>query len=113
LYLIFGRFWIDAKQRARMYHGIANERIIIISGLLQRSIRSSNIDTLTDVSLTEKSDGSGTITIGPSNPWHGWFGGSYWPGAGQYAGPALELIDDARQVYETIRDAQRDAKKRP
>jgi hypothetical protein len=113
LYLIFGRFWVDAKQRARTYYGVTNERVIIISGLFHKSIKSLNIDTLTDVSLTEKSDGSGTITIGSSNPWHGWFGGSNWPGAGQYASPALELIADARQVYETIRDAQRDAKKRP
>ncbi len=111
LYLIFGRFWVDAKQRASMYYGVTNERVIIISGLFRRSIKSLNIDTLTDVSLTEKSDGSGTITLGPTYPWHGRFGGFNWPGAGQYSTPALELIDDARQVYETIRDAQRDAKR--
>ena len=111
LYLIFGRFWVDAKQRAKTYYGVSNERVIIISGLFRRSINSLNIDTLTDVSLTERGDGSGTITLGPTNPWHGWFGGSNWPGAGQYSAPALELIDNARHVYETIRDAQREAKK--
>ena len=111
LYFIFGRFWVDAKQRARTYYGVTNERVIIISERFRRSIKSLNIDTLTDVSLTEKSDGSGTITLGPTNPWPGWFGGSYWPGTGQYSTPTLELNDDARQVYETIRGAQRNARR--
>ena len=89
LYLIFGRFWVDARQRYKTYYGVTNERVIIISGLFRRSIKSLNIDTITDVSLTEKSDRSGTITLGPSHPWHSRFGGSNWPGAAQYSAPAL------------------------
>jgi len=111
LYLIFGRFFVDAHQRNRTHYGITNERIIIISGLFRRSVKSLNIETLTDVSMSEKSDGSGTITLGPNHPMYGWFGGSNWPGAGQYCAPSLELIDGARNVYETIREAQREARK--
>ena len=111
LYLILGRFWVDAKRRAKTYYGVTSERVIIISGLFRRSIKSLNIDTLTDLSLTEKGDRSGAITLGPTNPWHGWVGGSNWPGAAQYSSPTLEWIDNARHVYETIRDAQREAKK--
>jgi hypothetical protein len=110
LYLMFGRFWVDARQRAKTYYGLTNERVIIVSGQFRRSIKSVNIDTLTDVSLTEKSDGSGTITLGPMPPWHHWFGDSSWPGGGDFASPSLEFIDNARQVYEKIRDAQREAK---
>jgi hypothetical protein len=111
LYLIFGRFCVDAKQRAKTYYGVTNERVIIVSGLFGRSIKSLKIDTLADMSLTERSDGSGTIALGPLNAWHGWFAGSSWPGAGQNAPPALEFIDNARQVYETILEVQRDARR--
>jgi hypothetical protein len=41
---------------------------------LRRSIKSLNIETISDVTLTEKSDRSGTITLGPSHPWQGWLG---------------------------------------
>jgi hypothetical protein len=111
LYLIFGRFLVDARQRAKTYYGVTNERVIIVAGLFRRSIKSLNIDTLTDVSLTEKRDGTGTITLGPIPPWHGWMSGASWPGAGQYAAPALEHVDNARQVYDVIRTAQRDARR--
>ena len=111
LYLIFGRFFVDAQQRKKTHYGITSERIIIISGLLRRSVKSLNIETLADVSMTEKADGSGTIILGPSHPMYGWFGGSNWPGTGQSYVPSLELIDNARNVYETIRDTQREARK--
>jgi hypothetical protein len=111
LYLIVGRFFADARQRAKTYYGITSERIIIISGLFRRSVKSLNIETLSDITLTEKSDGSGTITLGPTHPMLGWLGGASWPGTQQYSPPGLDLIDDACSVYETIRAAQRDAKK--
>lgn len=110
LYLIFGRFFADAHQRSKTFYGITNERVIIISGLFSRSIKSLNIEMLSDISLTEKGDKSGTITLGPNSPWHDWFGGASWPGVGKQCAPMLELIDDARTVYEIIRDAQRQAK---
>lgn len=112
LYLIVGRFLVDARQRAKTYYGVTDERIIIISGLYQRSIKSLPIDTLADLSLTEKADGSGTITLGPTHPMHGHYVGTPWPGANQFSPPSLEMIDDAKQVYDTIRDAQQEAKRR-
>ncbi len=112
LYLIVGRFFVDARQRSKTYYGVTDERAIIISGLFRRSVKSLNIDTLTDVALTEKTDGSGTITLGPTPPWHNLMGGSNWPGSHQHAVPSFEMIDDARQVYEILRKSQRDAKGR-
>jgi hypothetical protein len=72
LYLIVGRFFADARQRAKTYYGITSERVIIISGLFRRSVKSLNIETLSDITLTEKSDGSGSITLGPTHPMLGW-----------------------------------------
>ena len=109
LYLIVGRFFVDARQRSKTYYGVTDERAIIISGLFHRSVKSLNIAALNDVALTEKHDGSGTITLGAALPWQTWFGGSGWPGSRQYAIPSFEMIDNARQVYEIIRESQRDA----
>jgi hypothetical protein len=111
LYIMFGRFWVDARQRAATIYGVTSERVIIISGLLSRSVKSLNIDTLTDVSLSEKSDGSGTITFGSVPFMHSWYMNSGWPGTGQYAVPSFDLAADARDVYEVVRNAQRESKK--
>jgi Bacterial PH domain len=72
LYLIFGRFFVDAKVRARTFYGVTNERIIIINGFFSQQTKSLQLRTLTDVSLTQRPDGSGTISFGPA-PFHGWF----------------------------------------
>jgi hypothetical protein len=63
-----------------------------------RGIKSLTIDTLTDVSLTERAGGGGTITFGsmPFGSW--WYAGAGWPGFGQAVVPNFDLPDDARGV---------------
>src|SRR6266850_5154513 len=53
LHLIFGRFLLDAKQRSNTFYGVTNQRIIIVSGISSRKIKSLNVRTLSDVSLDE------------------------------------------------------------
>jgi uncharacterized membrane protein YdbT with pleckstrin-like domain len=65
LIFVFGRFIIDAKLRENTYYGITEDRIIIKSGVFRKSVKSLNIKTLSDIEFDEKSDGSGTINIGP------------------------------------------------
>ena len=107
LYLVFGRFIVDARIRERTVYGITNERIIIVNGLFGRRTKSLNLRTLSDVSLTERSDGSGTITFGPTYPFGQWFASGSWPGAGPYAPPAFDMIDRAKEIYDLIRPTQR------
>jgi len=109
LYIVFGRFIVDARTRERTYYGITSERIIIVTGLFSRRTKSLNLRTLSDISLTERPDGSGSITFGPTSPFGQWFPAGSWPGAGQYAPPAFDMIERAKGVYETIRDAQKTA----
>jgi hypothetical protein len=109
LYLIFGRFIIDAKQRSKTYYGVTNERVIIISSLFGKKIKSLDLRTLNEISLDEKSDGSGTITFGPAPVRYQWFGGIQSPSRGQQSVPAFEMIQKAKSVYETVRSAQRQA----
>src|SRR5262249_50119634 len=66
LYIMFGRFLLDVRQRAATTYGVTSERVIIISGLFSRAIKSLNVATLTDLSLSERSNGGGTITFGPA-----------------------------------------------
>lgn len=107
IFFVVGRFMWDAKTRQNTYYGVTNERVIIVNGLFARRTKSLNLRTLSDISLTERSDGSGTITFGPQHPMGYWFPAGSWPGAGQFAPPAFDLIEQAKPVYEIIRQAQR------
>lgn len=107
LYMVVGRFWIDARQRANTYYGVTNERVIIISGLFRRSVDWLLIDVIKDMSVTVRSDGIGTVTLGRRSPWNLWMIGPESPPIGLHF---LELIDNARQVFDTICDAQSEAR---
>ena len=113
LYIIFGRFIVDAKQRARTFYGLTSERIIMVSGVWRRTVKSLNLETLNDISLTEKRNGGGIIMFGQI-PWLFalWESSGGFPGMPQFGGRTFELSDDVRQIYEKIREAQRTALQR-
>lgn len=107
IYIVAGRFFVEARQRAATHYAVTPLRVIIASGLFTRKVKSLNLKTLSDLSLSQQGDGSGTITLDSQNPFAFAFGGmSSWPGAEQYLGPRFDLIAQAREVYETIRKAQ-------
>ena len=108
LYLVVGRFIVDARTRERTFYGVTSERIIIVSGLFSRQTKSLQLRTLSDISLAERADGSGTITFGPQHPMAQRIP-SGWPGAGQYAAPAFDMIERAKETYNLIRQTQRTA----
>jgi Bacterial PH domain len=110
LYLIIGRFWLDSRQRAHTFYGVTSERVVIVSGLFSRQTKSLSLETLSDVTLTERSDGSGTITFGPLPPFYGWYATAGWPGFGYPFVPSFDLACEVRPVYEIIQRAQRAAK---
>ncbi len=104
LYFVIGRFLVDRKQREKTTYGITNERVLIVSGVLRRAVKSLNLRTLSDVTMTERGDGSGSITFGPINPNSWWAEGmGGWPGIP--SSPAFERIADVKAVYETLRSA--------
>jgi hypothetical protein len=108
-YLVAGRFLVDALRRAKTSYGVTNERVLIISGIFQRTVKSLNLRTLSDITLRERRDQRGSISFGGSAEWL-WFmsGIDVWvPGAGD--SKSFEYIRNAKQVYEQIRGAQRAA----
>ena len=108
LYLIIGRFIVESKQRAKTFYGLSNERVIIASGLFRKNVKSLNLKTLTDVSLSESSNGFGSISFGNSMPFASMFSGMSWPGMSQQIGPRFDLISEAKEVYNQIRDTQKE-----
>lgn len=101
VYITIGRFFADAWRRGRTSYALTTERIIIRTGA---SIKSLSLRTLTDVTLTERPDGRGTITFGPTPYLSTMYGGMRWPGRTQP--PMFELIPGAREVDAQIRKAQ-------
>ena len=103
IYFMVGRFWADAKRREKTYYGLTDKRILIISGILNQSVKSMDVLRLPELTLSEKADGRGTITFGQKNPWN-WFDGMPVPGMGNYMPSMFETIDNAKDVYQKIRE---------
>jgi len=107
LYLLIGRFFVDAAQRRRTDYALTGERIVIVSGLVSRSVRSLALRSLEQVDMSERASGQGTITFGRSA--FGSFALPGWPGMKGYQPPMFEMIPDVAAVAKLVRDAQRAA----
>ena len=108
IYLMFGRFIYDAVNRGRTFYGLTSDRLIMISGVFRPTRHSVPLRNLTDVSLTERRSGHGTITFGQMGMMM-----PYWrnqaPGPYPYNMPVLDLVPDAREVYGLLQEAIRQA----
>jgi len=62
LYIIIGRFFVDARIRRATAYGVTSDRVIMISGFPRRTVKSVSLLSLSEISFAE--DGSGTITLG-------------------------------------------------
>lgn len=103
-YISIGRFFYDAMLRKNTVYGITNTRIIIKSGVFKPSVSSFNINTIQNLGLDEKSDGSGNVKLeADKTPFSG-FNVAGWPGAKQT--PQIELIQNVRNVYNLILQQQ-------
>ena len=109
LYIVVGRFFVDARIRANTAYGLTDRRVVILKGLLTRSVTSLPLRNLQDVSLSERSDRSGTIHFGRAPTFAGWYQGLHWPGTGRYQVPSFEMIPEAKRVHDQLMEAQRQA----
>ena len=105
LYFIFGRFIEDLARRACTIYAVTDRRAILLTNFFGHNVRSLRLRGLTEINLSKKSDGRGTITFGPANSSMDWARG--WPGAGRNTNPAFEGIARAQDVLKIIRDAQK------
>ena len=107
IYVTAGRFFADAWRRGRTSYFVTSSRIVIVGGTFTPSTKSLLLTTLSDVSMTERPDGTGTITFGATNPMFAMYAGMSWPGVPQV--PSFEMIPDVRRVYGVVQTAQQDA----
>ncbi len=64
LYMIVGRFFWDAYQRANTFYGVSDQRVLIITRGGGGKVKSLSLRTLSDATLTCSSSGSGSIQFG-------------------------------------------------
>ncbi len=111
LYMIFGRFFIDAALRNKTWYGVTDRRLIVLKTLFTRNVSSFDYATLTNLNLVERGDRSGDILFGTPGPMAG-LSNSSWPRSNGYpVVPGFYLLPDARNVFNQIREAQQRMKK--
>jgi hypothetical protein len=108
VYLTIGRFFFDSYQRRWTFYGLTNQRVLILSEVWTREVKSIDLRKLNEISLTERSDGSGNILFGSASPYTSLWYGTAWPGMSAKLTPAFQLILKVRVVYDLIRRAQQE-----
>jgi hypothetical protein len=107
IYIIAGRFFVEAWQRSKMHYAVTNERVLIVEGLRKTTVRSAQLGGLADVSLSEQANGVGTVSFGPSSVPAMFRSLSSWPGMRERMGLQFEVVPDAKDVFDLIRNAQK------
>lgn len=106
LYMSIGRFFYDRQNRANTVYGVTNNRVIIKSGVFKITVESFNIQTMFNMSIDEKQDGSGTIKLDTDNATFASFNIPGLQGRNNKPAPAIELIQNVREVYNLILQQQ-------
>jgi hypothetical protein len=115
---LFARLWgipfvavglYDAWQCSNRFYGLTTERALIARRSFGESVRSIELKTLGDVTLSVGNDRSGTITLGNDTPASAWAGLTPWNRSSYVSAPRFERIERANDVYNQVRDAQRAA----
>ncbi len=109
LYLLFGRFVFDAMRRKKTYYGVTDKRILIIEGLRSQKVKSFAIESLTNITMTKKGDGTGTITFSDPQAYANYPNGTNRSRYGWTAHASLELIENVTDVYRLITHAQKNS----
>jgi len=106
LYMIFGRFFFDAALRKKTFYAVTDRRLIILKNLFRFDLASFDLDSASNLNLSERSDGSGDILFGAPSPM-AYSAGAGWPQSRRgYQVPGFYLLPNAREIFGLVRDAQ-------
>lgn len=107
LYMLVGRFFVDAFRRRSVIYALTDQRIMVYSGVSVRELKSLNLTALPGLQLSERRDGSGTILFmdGLAGRLASWSVSS-----GSQSLPAFEGIENVRMVFNLAQDAMRRAR---
>jgi hypothetical protein len=101
LYLVAGRFVVDAWLRANTHYAVTDQRVLILRTGRFASFIALRREALPDIRLTECADGSGTIRFGAAAAFSGRMGWSNWTPSLDPT-PQLIAIADARAVFDLL-----------
>jgi hypothetical protein len=108
LYLIAGRFLVDAWLRGRTFYAVTDRRILILRVGPFGSLVALDRDRLPDMRLSEAADGRGTIRFGqPAGQW-GRGGFAAWTPSLDPT-PQFIAIEGVRSVFDRIQNPAREA----
>jgi hypothetical protein len=103
--ILIGRFLSDAEDRARTLYAITNYRAIIAKGRKLREVRGYELRMGTQISVKERSRGSGSITFGQPDSWFG--APSEALSVPEFKFERIAQIRDVAQLISEIRSADR------
>jgi hypothetical protein len=100
LYLVFGRFMLDAYHRSKLVYAITDRRAIILESALRTSMTWVDLKNLKNQQLDEHASGRGTIHFGSISNGH-----KFRLHSGMAEHPMFFQIENARGVYAILRKA--------
>lgn len=101
LYFVFGRFVVDAWIRGGMHYAVTDRRILIARSRPSEKFSAISISQLPDVTLSERSNGRGTIRFGQAVSMWGNRGFGGWSPSLDPT-PQFIAIEDCRRVFDLI-----------
>lgn len=105
LYVLIGRYWVEAQQRKYSSYGLTNQRVIIVCEWPFRRVISIAIKDIDHVFMDETAEGIGSIVFGmsikTSTPFL-----PQRPKPKRFA-PSFEAIPKVKQVYALIQNMQK------
>lgn len=106
LYLVVGRFVLDALERSKKFYGLTDRGAIIVTKLRAPRVERLDAQMIANATMSERPDGTGTIIFGTAPP--GLAGTVFrWPGTGQQSPPLFERIACVRDVFARIKEVTR------
>jgi hypothetical protein len=106
LYLVVGRFLLDAWIRRGMRYAVTNKRVLISRPGPFGKFTAMDLNRMPDGSSSERADGRGTIRFGEQAQFWGNRGGGFsaWTPSLDPT-PQFIAIDEARRVFDYIQGA--------
>jgi len=99
LYMIFGRFFLDAHFRAGTEYAITDQRVLVSD---RKGLSALELRHLPELSLKEHSDGTGTIAFGRTSFYTNLAVGFPWPMRYVQIPTMFEHVSEAHQLYQMI-----------
>lgn len=112
LYMIFGRIWVARREARSTRYAVTDRRVLIRSGAFRPTFVALDMLNLPGAELSERGDGSGSITFGTYSGFFRLPPG--WPAMGTYRNPpTFAAIPDVRRAFDVIQRARDELRAAP